>query len=187
MFKKIVGSHIRLLSKRIVIMYKKGKLLVSILLFLGSIALFLGGIIGLWIGNEDSQFFGRIFLIFAFLVILLGIIILILRKKQLPVEREKTVKEKKEKQKKIEVEAIEKIRRIVKVSDRIEIDMMRESLGLNKKEFLDKLYVWAEQFNFRIDGNILVINKDTVSDFLEALDKQFDTWERREAGREGKV
>ena len=65
--------------------------------------------------------------------------------------------------------------------------MMRESLNLDKKTFLDKIYDWAEEFGFRIDGDFLKINQDTVSDFIDALDKQFSSWEKMEKEKTDKI
>lgn len=45
--------------------------------------------------------------------------------------------------------------------------------------FLKKIFDWADSFGFRIDGDYLIIKQDTVSDFIEALDKEFLLWEKR--------
>ena len=168
-------------------MLQKGKFLGAIVFFIfGSfffiIALLfffalLSDHVSYFINFYTHAFITLILLSLAVVCIILGLTLLKLSKKPAKGKRAK----------KFDADSLEKIKRIVKVSDRIEIDMMRESLKMKKGEFLDKLYIWAEKFNFRIDGNTLVINKDTVSDFLEALDQQFDTWENQEASENGKI
>jgi hypothetical protein len=84
-------------------------------------------------------------------------------------------------------ETIRKIEQIVKVSDRVKLDMMRKTLKMTEEAFLERIYNWAERFNFKIDGDYLVINKETVDSFLNELDKQYSEWEKTETTREGKV
>jgi len=38
------------------------------------------------------------------------------------------------------------------------------------------IFKWAEEFSFTIDGDYLVINKETVSDFIDALDDEYKKW-----------
>jgi len=82
-------------------------------------------------------------------------------------------------QERLEKETIEKIKEMMEVSTRINLDRMQNVLDMDKKTFDNKIFKWARDFNFIIDGDNLVINKDTVSDFIDALDKQFASWEKR--------
>ncbi len=83
------------------------------------------------------------------------------------------------KDKEIKKADIEKIKKTIKVSDRLRMSMMRKALNLDESLFLDKIFDWADSFGFRIDGDYLIIKQDTVSDFIEALDKEFLLWEKR--------
>ena len=67
--------------------------------------------------------------------------------------------------------AVQKLQKILQVSDRIEIEQMRKSLGMDEFSFYDKIYDWAAEYNFIIDGDYLIVKKDTISDFLDMLDK----------------
>ncbi len=80
-------------------------------------------------------------------------------------------------------EQLTKIKRMLKVSTRINLDRMQDSLNMNKKLFNDKIFEWAEEFGFIIEGDYLNINKETVSAFIEALDKQFKEWGRKETSK----
>lgn len=81
-------------------------------------------------------------------------------------------------QKRKEKERLEKIKEMMEVSTRINLDMMRDVLDMDKKTFNNKIFEWAKEFSFIIDGDYLNINKETISDFIYALDKQFAIWEK---------
>ncbi|MFX0070203.1 MAG: zinc ribbon domain-containing protein [Candidatus Hermodarchaeota archaeon] len=87
----------------------------------------------------------------------------------------------------LEKEAIEKLKRVVSISDRIQIDMLKNILNLDDIRFARNIFNWAEAFNFTVDGDYLIINKDTVTEFIEALDKQFEMWTAMEKEKIGKI
>jgi len=91
-------------------------------------------------------------------------------------ERETTLREEERHRSEKEREMLEKIKEIMKVSTRIKFNMLRNILDTDKKTFDNKIFEWAKEFNFIIDGDSLVINKDTVSDFIDALDREFVLW-----------
>ena len=45
--------------------------------------------------------------------------------------------------------------------------------------FTEKVFQWAEQFHFLIDGDYLVINQNTTSDFLNDLYSEKSKLSRR--------
>ncbi|KKN11068.1 hypothetical protein LCGC14_1030270 [marine sediment metagenome] len=75
-------------------------------------------------------------------------------------------------------ERTKKIERMLQVSNRIKLDMMRNALNMEKKAFDEKIFEWAEEFGFIIDEDILIVDKDTVSDYINKLDIMFETWEK---------
>ncbi len=82
---------------------------------------------------------------------------------------------------------LEKIKKIVKVSNRVNIEMMRNALDLDKKSFDIQLIEWADRFDFIIDGDYLIINQDTISSFINMLDKQYEEWEKLEKDKKSKI
>lgn len=74
----------------------------------------------------------------------------------------------------------EKIQKIVDVSDRINIAMMRKLLNMDEDTFNANLIDWAKEFGFRIDGEYLVINKERIDDFIDMLDASFKEWGDKE-------
>jgi len=72
----------------------------------------------------------------------------------------------------VEKLSIEKVKKMVKVSDRIKLDMMRKALKLDEEIFIEKIFEWAEKFDFRIDADMLIINKEKMGDFYNALEEE---------------
>ena len=72
----------------------------------------------------------------------------------------------------------EKIMKILKVSNKIKLEMIRNALEMDQKSFDGEIFDWADEFGFTIDGDFIIINKDGVSDFINALDKKFLEWEK---------
>ncbi|MFX1355968.1 MAG: zinc ribbon domain-containing protein [Promethearchaeota archaeon] len=71
--------------------------------------------------------------------------------------------------KKQEKERIDQIKSMLQVSNRLKLDMMRIALGMDEEDFTNKVFEWAKRFNFVIDGDYLIVNYDTMSDFLNDL------------------
>ncbi|MFX0070204.1 MAG: hypothetical protein ACFFAO_03850 [Candidatus Hermodarchaeota archaeon] len=112
---------------------------------------------------------------------------LALKRAELELEREKIKLERK----KIEmlesnIDPMEQIKKILNVSNRIKLDLVRRALFMDQQSFDNKILDWANQFNFKIDGDYLVTNVETVDDFINMLDEQFVMWEESEKLKLGK-
>ncbi|MBY8987653.1 MAG: hypothetical protein KGD61_04305 [Candidatus Lokiarchaeota archaeon] len=68
-----------------------------------------------------------------------------------------------------EKEKIDRVKSMMEVSNKIRLDMVRTALDMDDKLFTEKVFQWAKQFNFLIDGDYLIINQDTATDFLNDL------------------
>ena len=77
-----------------------------------------------------------------------------------------------------EKDRIKKLKGLIEKSSNISLKQIKNTLKMDTHTFNNKIIDWADEFNFIIDGDNLVINKDTVSDFIDALDKQFASWEK---------
>ncbi len=77
---------------------------------------------------------------------------------------------------------MKKLQQLVKVSDRLSVARMAQLLEMPAEEVWKHVPDWAEKFNFRIAGEELVFNKDTMDDFIASLDKEFRKW-----GKDGKI
>jgi rRNA maturation endonuclease Nob1 len=81
--------------------------------------------------------------------------------------------------KKEEKEKIDRIKSMMEVSHKLRLDMVRTALDMDDKLFTEKVFQWAKQFNFLIDGDYLVINQETASDFLNDLSTGTNILSRR--------
>ena len=68
---------------------------------------------------------------------------------------------------------IDKLKRVLNVSNSIKMDQLRNILDLESKTFDTQILEWAEEFEFVIDGDYIIINKNTIDSFIDQLDKQF--------------
>ena len=64
---------------------------------------------------------------------------------------------------------IDEIKNLFMISKKIKIDHLRELLKLNMKDLLHLLINWGQEYQFQIDGDYLIINKNTVEKFLNDL------------------
>jgi len=80
--------------------------------------------------------------------------------------------------KKQENERINQIKSMLQVSNRLRLDMMRVALDMEEKDFNNKVFEWAKSFNFVIDGDYLIVNYDTISDFLNDLSNRLSVFRR---------
>ena len=71
---------------------------------------------------------------------------------------------------KLTIGNLEEIKRIMQTSTKVNLDRMQDALGMERKNFNKEIFRWAEIFNFNIDGDYLVVNKETVSNFIRYLD-----------------
>lgn len=78
-----------------------------------------------------------------------------------------------------EREKIDRVKSMIRVSKKLRLDMMRTALEMDEKLFIEKVFQWAKQFNFVIEGDYLLINQDTTTDFLNDLSTQSSILSRR--------
>lgn len=87
----------------------------------------------------------------------------------------------------LEAGSIEKIRKMIAVSTKIKLDMMRQLLGFDEATFNNKIFDWAIEFGFKIDGDFIVIEGGDVSSFISNLDKEFTAWDSNVEKKTGKI
>lgn len=78
-----------------------------------------------------------------------------------------------------EREKIDRIKSMIQVSKKLRLDMMRTALEMDEKLFTEKVFQWAKQFNFVIEGDYLLINQNTTTDFLNDLTTESSILSRR--------
>ncbi len=75
---------------------------------------------------------------------------------QLQIEKKKT-------------DLIKQIKSMLSVANKIKLDAMRVALDMDKKDFLEKVFSWAKKFNFIIDGDEIVVDHDSIPEFIDNL------------------
>ncbi|MEX2684919.1 MAG: hypothetical protein Q6373_025315 [Candidatus Sigynarchaeota archaeon] len=75
-----------------------------------------------------------------------------------------------------EIAHVEKLRKIIKLSDRIEVAKLADALGIEEKHAWQRVFDWAEQFGFKVDGNMIVFGSGDTARFVDNLDKEFAEW-----------
>lgn len=88
---------------------------------------------------------------------------------------------------KIDKNTIEKLKRLLKISEKIKIDRMEKILKIDDKTFNDKILDWGLEFGLKIDGDYIKINQNSVDEFINKLDYQFTLWSQQESKNIGKV
>ncbi len=79
---------------------------------------------------------------------------------------------------KLDRSSIVKLKKILRISNRFRLDMLMDILDIDKKTLIKIVEKWSADFGLEINGNYLIIKKDTVLEFIDALDKQFNEWEK---------
>ncbi|MBY9003169.1 MAG: hypothetical protein KGD73_04295 [Candidatus Lokiarchaeota archaeon] len=70
-----------------------------------------------------------------------------------------------------------KLEQILRVSEKINLEIMRNILELDQKTFQEKIIDYSKQYGMKVEGNNLVIKKENLDDFLKSLEAQFEEWE----------
>ena len=89
--------------------------------------------------------------------------------------------------KSVESQNLQKLARLFKISSKIKIDDLVDMLNLKRSLLIDKLIEWSDKFSFKIDGDFLTVSEESVSDFIEALEKQFVIWGETEKQNASKI
>lgn len=71
---------------------------------------------------------------------------------------------------------LERVSRIIQVSNKIKLEMMRQALDMETSQFSKSIFDWAHRFGFTIDGDYIIINKESTDDFMRELEEEFKSW-----------
>jgi len=73
---------------------------------------------------------------------------------------------------------IKKIEKMMVESDSHSLDTLRDALKMDARTFNNKILDWAIAYGFEIDGDYLITNKNTLTDFIDELDRYFTLWDK---------
>lgn len=87
----------------------------------------------------------------------------------------------------LERTAIEKLKKLVQVSKKMNISRMTQILGINEAELNNRIVDWAAEYGFTIDGDFVEFGMGRKDDFIASLKDAFDDWARKTETKEGKL
>jgi len=64
---------------------------------------------------------------------------------------------------------LEQLKSLLEMSKRIKIEMIQTLLNIEKVKLLEILIDWGVKYQFEIDGEFLIINKETLPDLIKSL------------------
>ena len=64
---------------------------------------------------------------------------------------------------------IEKLGNLLKMSDKVNIQMIQEILDISKAKLIDTILELGKKFQFKLDGDFLIVNSDNLESALEYL------------------
>ena len=71
-----------------------------------------------------------------------------------------------------EFENFIQLKSLMLLSNKVRIDLIQEILKITKSELIVLLIKWGEKFNFNLDGDYLIINKETLDDLFNELENE---------------
>ena len=74
----------------------------------------------------------------------------------------------------IDHERLEKLKQIVRVSERLKVSRMAEVLEIDEQELWKRVFAWAEQFGFTIDDDVVKFQGGQKEDFISKLEQEFE-------------
>ncbi len=75
-------------------------------------------------------------------------------------------------------ESLEKLKKLIRVSKRLEISQIAGYLGLTQNETFARLVEWANQYHFSIDKQEIVFETTQKEDFILELERKFEEWNK---------
>lgn len=81
----------------------------------------------------------------------------------------------------------DKLKRIMKVSNKIRLDILRDLLEMDQNTFNNKLINLLKQFGTKVEGNYIIVNKETLPELFKELDEKREGWDTMEIFKVKKV
>ena len=75
-----------------------------------------------------------------------------------------------------QIEMFQGFKSLIANRDKIDMDELKNHFKFDSKTFYNKLLEWSERFDMIIDGDDVRFNLNTVSDFIDELDREYGKW-----------
>lgn len=83
------------------------------------------------------------------------------------------------------VEELIRFRDLLKGREKVSISEL-QLYYKNDEDFYEKVLQWVEKFNFTIDGDTIILNEESLEEFISTLDNEYKKWKYQEKKREKK-
>lgn len=87
----------------------------------------------------------------------------------------------------IEKNRMEKLKKLVKVSEKIKVSQMAQILNLDEAALYDRIVDWASEYGFTLDEDVVKFSGGRKDDFIASLDNAFTDWGNKAETKEGKL
>jgi hypothetical protein len=84
-----------------------------------------------------------------------------------------------------EVKMLKNFKELLNISQRVKVPSVADYLGVSEKILFNKLIEWNQKIPFKVNGDLIVV--ENLTEFLGALDNQFNEWQERDETKEGKI
>ena len=86
----------------------------------------------------------------------------------------------------IERGALEKLKKLVKVSTKLKISQITQILKMSESDLYDHIVDWASDYGFTLDENVVMFSSGRKDDFIASLDNAFADWGKKTETKDGK-
>jgi tetratricopeptide (TPR) repeat protein len=66
---------------------------------------------------------------------------------------------------------LEQLKSLLEMSKRIKIEMIQTLLNIDNDKFLNLIIEWGKKYQFKIDGDFLIINKEEIPKIIKSLEE----------------
>ena len=86
----------------------------------------------------------------------------------------------------IENTRMEKLKKLVKVSEKVKVSQMAQILNMDEAALYDRILDWAAEFGFTLIEDVVRFSGGRKDDFIASLDKAYTDWDEKSATKDGK-
>ena len=87
----------------------------------------------------------------------------------------------------METTRMDKLKKLVKVSERLKISQMAQILGMDETTLYDRIVDWAADYGFTLDEDVVKFGGGRKDEFIAALDGAFQGWDKKVETKDGKL
>jgi hypothetical protein len=87
----------------------------------------------------------------------------------------------------MESSRITKLKKLVRVSEKLKVSQMAQILNLNEAKLYDRIVDWADEFGFTIDEDVVKFSGGRKDDFIASIDNAFAEWGKKTETKDGKM